>query len=321
MGRAGYSLGGLRGEARGGIKCGICGGAGGKWAKRYCLRCRRLLKRSGDAKAAYVAALQKAWSVGDDGFLCHYSGVKLVEGGRKDPWALSFDHVVPGQKGNLVVCSFLINVMKAELSEEEFRVVVKEIDRHWKGQRFRKDVIGFASWNKAALAARGRIRRALAITGARGNLGMPGRLGKPGARGVKGPCPICGAEAKKGTRYCARCFRLQELRGERVAARKALKRAWDAKAGGFRCHYTGIILEEKDRKSPWYISFDHPTPGKKGAVVVTAIFVNLMKTDMSEKEFRAMIRELAKKFKGGVFDKSKLEFKYYHRGVRPKTKK
>jgi hypothetical protein len=79
-----------------------------------------------------------------------------------------------------------------------------------------------------------------------------------------------------------------------------MKRAWNKERGGFVCFITGVLLELDDFHGPWYITFDHPTPGEKDRVEVEASWVNGMKTNLTESQFRAIIRELSRHFRTGA---------------------
>jgi len=92
---------------------------------------------------------------------------------------------------------------------------------------------------------------------------------------------------------------------------QALKRAWDGE--GFRCYYSGIRLVEDNPKDPRYLTFDHRTPRQESDVVVAAAVLNDMKSDMTEDEFKAMIIQLASRFKGGRFDENVFNLEYFRR--------
>jgi hypothetical protein len=71
-------------------------------------------------------------------------------------------------------------------------------------------------------------------------------------------------------------------------------------------------LWRERRQKPWYVSFDYTIPGNKGSlggvvvsvviVVVTARFINTLKTNLTEKQFLAVMAELAKHLEGAPFD-------------------
>src|SRR3989442_12200958 len=105
-----------------------------------------------------------------------------------------------------------------------------------------------------------------------------------------GTCEICGQSKHAQATYCKRCKKLLDRvdtrqKADRQARVKALKEAWDGKA--FRCHYSGVRLDEADSKNPRYITFDHRIPRQDGDVVMAAACLNDMKSDMSEAEFKA----------------------------------
>lgn len=83
---------------------------------------------------------------------------------------------------------------------------------------------------------------------------------------------------------------------------RALQDAW--REGSFRCFYTGIALIDDGQR--WlahrYLVFEHRIPGDEASVVVTCALVNRMKTNLTEEQFKNMVRELAKVFDGGTFD-------------------
>jgi len=135
-------------------------------------------------------------------------------------------------------------------------------------------------------------------------------------------CYICCGVVPPRHRYCARCYGHIYKRLEEKARAIALKAAWDPIRKGFRCYYTDVILDENDLNSPWYLTFDHRTPGKKGDLVVCAAWVNLMKNRLSEQEFRAVIIELARcRAAGDMFDMAVAEFKYWKGSTRLGPKK
>ena len=79
---------------------------------------------------------------------------------------------------------------------------------------------------------------------------------------------------------------------------RALKSAW--KGDGFYCYYTKTKLEETDSQRPLHITFDHRTPGNEQDIVATSALVNDIKGDMTEEEFRPMIKALADNFANGT---------------------
>lgn len=130
-------------------------------------------------------------------------------------------------------------------------------------------------------------------------------------------CPICKNPLHHPlATYCRRCKKLIDRvdirkKPNKLARIRALQKAWDGEA--FRCYYSSIKLIEDNPKDPRYLTFDHVIPRKEDNIVVTAAAINDMKSDMSDKEFRAMIVELANHFKGSGFDEKAFKLKYWRR--------
>lgn len=129
-------------------------------------------------------------------------------------------------------------------------------------------------------------------------------------------CQVCNAEIHILAKLCKRCKRLVDRvdprrNPDRADRTRALRRAWDGT--GFRCHYSGVRLEETNRGDPRYLTFDHRTPRDEHDVVVAAGCLNDMKSDMSEEEFRAVVQAFASHSAGGKFDERVLRLAHWKR--------
>jgi hypothetical protein len=82
-------------------------------------------------------------------------------------------------------------------------------------------------------------------------------------------------------------------RVEKAARLRALQDSW--RDGRFHCFYTGVALVDDGQR--WrnhrYLVFEHTIPGDETSVVVTCALVNRMRTDLTEEQFKCMVRELA----------------------------
>ena len=86
------------------------------------------------------------------------------------------------------------------------------------------------------------------------------------------------------------------------------------KNGRFHCYYSGVQLDTVDSGSPFYRSIDQRTPGQRVDLVLTALFINKMKGDLDEDEFRDAVTILADSFRSGrVADFSKIAFTHRKR--------
>ena len=129
-------------------ECVICGREPVRWSY-YCPRCRGFVFRHTRAQRHHIRAMREAWSEEEDGFLCHYTGVRVDDDDPGSPWYLSFDHGIPGDNETLVIAAWWVNAMKSALSAEEFWKVVEEYDRYLReGGEFDRDVVGFSYWSR-----------------------------------------------------------------------------------------------------------------------------------------------------------------------------
>ena len=67
--------------------------------------------------------------------------------------------------------------------------------------------------------------------------------------------------------------------------------------GKFYCHYSRVELNTEDSGSPLYRSIDHRTPGERTELALCCMFINAMKSDLDEEEFKAAVEALAKSFR------------------------
>jgi hypothetical protein len=260
--------------------CAVCRRAA-SGRSRYCPRCGRILDRARISLpvALIIAALIEAYDSAADAFRCYYSGACLDTDRPRNPFYLVFDHADPGGS-RAVVCARIINEMKKDLLEREFRIVVPALSDHMeRGTPFDPGCIGFEKWKRAA---------------------VPIPAGRAPPRRVPSGCHVCGGERIRCGWYCARCRRL--VRGgchDNNIREAALKCAFVPARNGFVCRYTHVLLDDRSPKRPCSVSFDHKIPGRQEQVVC-AYFVNCMKTDLTDTEFRAVLRELTNHWRLGT---------------------
>jgi hypothetical protein len=126
--------------------CDICGAE--KHPRAYaCRRCMGILNRVETRRDAAGAlrrfnrdarrgALHDSWHNG--AFHCYYSGVALIDDPSRwrDHRYLVFEHRTPGDETSVVVTCALINRMKTDLTEEQFRTMITELARVFGGGTF-----------------------------------------------------------------------------------------------------------------------------------------------------------------------------------------
>jgi hypothetical protein len=260
---------------------------------RYCARCYRWCSVRKEIRAR-VKTLRENFDRQKNGFRCSYCHAILNETDNKDPLFLCFDHRTPRKRNDIAVCASIMNAMKSDMLPEEFRpVVIALAHRFLHGTPFDRGLTRFRYWKRVA---RARLRRI-------------GRLGK---RWDTDECIICGKAPVPHTRYCARCHKLADDPHFSKAQLAALIEAYDRVLDAFICHYTGLPLDLTDPSSPMYLNFDHVIPRDPRRLVCAANFVNVMKSEMTEDEFRAVIIELAHHWETGEpFDTRVLKLKYW----------
>ena len=112
-------------------------------------------------------------------------------------------------------------------------------------------------------------------------------------------CEVCERPCRTHqATLCPRCMRIRDRWGAGKGPRTvALKAAWNRELGAFVCHYSGAVLTD-DPACPWYLSFDHRTPGDDSDLVVCAQLVNHFKSNLTEPEFRWLVIQLGERFTG-----------------------
>jgi len=98
------------------------------------------------SKAARIRALKQAWD--GVGFRCHYSGIRLVEDNHRDPRYLTFDHVIPRQEDEVVVTAAVLNDMKSDMTDSEFRSMIIQLASRFAGGEFDDSVFDLSHWKR-----------------------------------------------------------------------------------------------------------------------------------------------------------------------------
>ncbi len=254
----------------------------------YCPRHRRfgLLAADNQSVLAIRWAMQDAWVRALDGLTCAYCGVLLNERDPVNPAYATFDHFIPGEE-RLVACCRRCNSMKNALTGPEYQIIVPALADHWEtGSPFHKNIVQFDKWDWKRL-----------VLGAP----LPPRKVAPFEARIRKytDCLVCHDVLFPKSRYCGRCRRFITVQRDNAARCVAMIEAWDPVLRGFRCRYTGVILDEINRLSPWYINFDHLIPGRP-RVAVSSAWSNRMKGVMTESQFRAVVPALAKHMRTGA---------------------
>ena len=135
-------------------RCEVCGNLAPDHPQaRLCRRCKKIVDRVEPRRIkhndeARILALKEAWD--GEGFRCYYTGVRLVEDKQfeHDALYLTLDHRIPNREDGIVVAALLINRMKTNLTEDEFKAVVSELSSHFGGRAFDANVFKLSQWKE-----------------------------------------------------------------------------------------------------------------------------------------------------------------------------
>ena len=111
-------------------KCAVCGRTGISHFAKYCRDCAVLVIHVNRAKLPRKTARRIYRYVRKHGYVCYYTGMPLDMNDPQSPWYCVFDHWIPRDPAKLVITSTLINLMKSDLTEEEFWYYVKQLADH-----------------------------------------------------------------------------------------------------------------------------------------------------------------------------------------------
>lgn len=136
-------------------------------------------------------------------------------------------------------------------------------------------------------------------------------------------CTVCGVPHVRQAKCCPSCRRLlgrNDVRAKhnKAARLAALKRAWCGSA--FYCEITGWKLNIKDHHSPFYLTWEHLTPGNEDDVVVAAALVNRMKANLTLDQFKLLVCALANRFANPRGTVPKIRPQRCRRGAAKKAK-
>jgi hypothetical protein len=129
-------------------------------------------------------------------------------------------------------------------------------------------------------------------------------------------CKVCYDTSRaQGAYLCDRCYRILHRAEPRIRSRGwtvdkearfwAMKDRWDRTRRVFICYFTGLVLSDDDRRHPLYATWEHLQP-ETTDVTLAAAFVNSMKTNLTEPQFRQITAELVRVWSspGSTFEPS-----------------
>ncbi|MDE1921728.1 MAG: hypothetical protein KGJ09_06675 [Candidatus Omnitrophica bacterium] len=219
----------------------------------------------------------------------YYIKVALELDDETSPWYLDFDHWRPGDPIKIVICAAIVNDMKQDMTQKEFRYYVIALDDH-RRKHLKVKKRHLKHWYRLPKLLHGQRC-----------------------------CAGCGRQptANRWHKYCPQCSTIAKRMVMERFPLKARKAIWDyIRKYGYICYYTGMELDLFDEHSPWYLTFDHWTPANPKRLVITSRMVNAMKQDLTEKEFWYLIHQFADHFRYGTRVR-KCKLKYWLRPYGP----
>lgn len=121
--------------------CDLCGKKLKSKMYTYCSVCVKIaIRLRQDHKRLPPETVEDTFNyIRKNGFVCFYTGMRLDLTDPPSPWYCVFNHWKPRDKGKIVLTSALINVMKLDLTEDEFWYYIKALaDYKEKGKPIRK---------------------------------------------------------------------------------------------------------------------------------------------------------------------------------------
>jgi len=124
--------------------CAICGKRVFIYNAKYCPRCAKFALRLHSKQLPPETIEDTLNYVHKNGFTCFYTEIALDLDDPKSPWYCVLDHWIPHNPGKIVLTCALFNVMKSDLSEEEFWYYVKAFaDYKENGKKVRKRKLAY----------------------------------------------------------------------------------------------------------------------------------------------------------------------------------
>lgn len=82
--------------------------------------------------------MQRQWDPDIGAYRCHYTGIPLdlSHGTRRHA---TWEHLTPGDESSVVLVADLVNRMKSDMADAEFKTMVGALARHFEGSRFESD--------------------------------------------------------------------------------------------------------------------------------------------------------------------------------------
>jgi hypothetical protein len=99
-----------------------------------CPRCRRIYEHGSlelKKKEARFRAMCEQWNVEEKAFLCYFTGIPMTDvPGSRTSW--TWEHLAPGDAWSVVLAADLVNKMKVNMTETQFKKMVLALADHFR---------------------------------------------------------------------------------------------------------------------------------------------------------------------------------------------
>ena len=102
-------------------------------------RCQDIRKGWKPSPETRLQAMQEQYDPKIDAFRCFYSRVPLRDDVFGDRRSAEWEHRNPPSPHDVVLAAKVVNAMKSDLSESEFRALVLALGAHFAGEPFDED--------------------------------------------------------------------------------------------------------------------------------------------------------------------------------------
>jgi len=100
-----------------------------------CARCRRIYRQGGPGlrkKEARFRAMCAQWNDEAKAFLCYFTDLPLADRPPGSRTSATWEHLTPGDQSSVVLAADLVNKMKGNMTEAQFRRMVVALADHFR---------------------------------------------------------------------------------------------------------------------------------------------------------------------------------------------
>lgn len=116
--------------------CRVCTEPSEGWSTSFlCARCRRVYEQGGPGlrkKEARFRAMCAQWNNEAKAFLCYFTDLPLTDRVPGRRTSATWEHLTPGDPWSVVLAADLVNKMKGNMTETQFRRMIVALADHFR---------------------------------------------------------------------------------------------------------------------------------------------------------------------------------------------